>query len=218
MLGASNPIRELISEAHALFGGSASVASLVSLGAGNLGVIAMGVDASSETWASKLQSMIADGERVASEVVKQIGNRGFYFRLSVQLGVQEAIASGISLSKISSLTSDYLQDPEVSNKLEECITSLEFRLGLTTLEQLKYSGGGRATHRSLPPITASFVERSGPWTILVNNLIDVECENTQRILVVSGLGGCGKSTLVTKFAAEYQARSVHYLHAIPFNM
>ncbi|KAG8843220.1 hypothetical protein FRB91_003521 [Serendipita sp. 411] len=141
----------------------------------------------------------------------QLGNLGFYFRLSVQQGLQIAKNLDIPLSTIASVTSEYLQDPEVTSKLEQCVTSLEFRLGLTTLEQLKYSGGGKVAHRSLPPITTNFVERHEPWSTMVKALIDSDSLDTQRILVISGLGGCGKSTLVTKFAAEYQSKLVIYI-------
>ncbi|KAG8798372.1 hypothetical protein FRC16_007375 [Serendipita sp. 398] len=143
---------------------------------------------------------------MANEIAMQLGNLGFYFRLSVQQGLQIAKNLDIPLSTIASVTSEYLQDPEVTSKLEQCVTSLEFRLGLTTLEQLKYSGGGKVAHRSLPPITTNFVERHEPWSTMVKALIDSDSLDTQRILVISGLGGCGKSTLVTKFAAEYQSK------------
>ncbi|KAG8804310.1 hypothetical protein FRB91_003936 [Serendipita sp. 411] len=135
-LGANNPVREVISEAHALFGGDVSVASLISLGAGDHGTISIKEGSPDQDISSVLRTMVVSCERVANEVAIQLGNLGFYFRLSVKHGLQ---AMNLSPSTIYSATSDYLNDPEVSSKLEQCVTSLEFRLGLTTLEQLSRS-------------------------------------------------------------------------------
>ncbi|KAG8829405.1 hypothetical protein FRC17_006647 [Serendipita sp. 399] len=202
-LGVNNPIRQVISEAHALFGGDTFVASLVSLGAGEQRTISIPENASTQELTIALQSMVADCERVANEAAIQMGNLGIYSRFSVKQGFQ---AGYISLATIYSATSDYLDDPEVSSKLEQCITSLEIRQGLTTLEQLKYSGGGRVVHKSFPPITANYVERHEPWNIMIQALIELKSDDNQKLLVISGLGGCGKSTLVTRFASEYQSR------------
>lgn len=58
----------------------------------------------------------------------------------------------------------------------------------------------------LPPLTPYFVMRSHIWEAMMRALIDIpfeEPEEKQRIVVLSGMGGCGKTQMAIKFAKEH---------------
>jgi hypothetical protein len=75
---------------------------------------------------------------------------------------------------------------------------------------LDRSGGGKFTAPGLPPLSNHFVLRKEPWDRIVRTIIgdeDMEAQG-QRILVISGLGGCGKTQLAIKFAKVFGSRYV----------
>jgi ABC-type taurine transport system ATPase subunit len=67
------------------------------------------------------------------------------------------------------------------------------------LIRIEYSSGGVTAHKSLPAITTNFVMRQEPWKRLMNGLILDNDINSQKVVVVSGMGGCGKTQLCSKF-------------------
>jgi hypothetical protein len=48
--------------------------------------------------------------------------------------------------------------------------------------------------------------RDEPWSRLTTGLSDQNIGQGQVVMVVTGLGGCGKTQLVTKFAHEHNDR------------
>lgn len=48
--------------------------------------------------------------------------------------------------------------------------------------------------------------RQVPWTKMTTKLIGEGMDQEQRILVLSGLGGCGKTQLVIRFIKEYKEK------------
>jgi tRNA A37 threonylcarbamoyladenosine biosynthesis protein TsaE len=67
-------------------------------------------------------------------------------------------------------------------------------------------GGGFLAHKSLPAITRAFVMRDEPWNKLMKSITDNVAHRIQRVVVVSGMAGCGKTQLCTKFAHEVGSR------------
>jgi hypothetical protein len=160
-LGASNPTREVIFEAHSLFSGSSGVASLISLGAGHPGNTALqdpitlsllsraagwwGGNSRKETtdnqaWLKVLVNMVNDCEQTAKEIKTQTQHLGVYWRFSVEQGLQ---TSGVNdeceelRGWIITQTRNYLESDSVSLSLDVCFDALKTRLSLTTLEQLR---------------------------------------------------------------------------------
>jgi hypothetical protein len=63
----------------------------------------------------------------------------------------------------------------------------------------------------MPPLTSYFVMRKEPWEKMTRGLISGDGEREkQKIMVISGMGGCGKTQLVIHFTTEFKSRSVYY--------
>jgi hypothetical protein len=134
--GATNPVRELITEAPSLFGGDSSVASLLSLGAGHPGVISFpsgdGVDLN-----RVMHDMMSDCEQRAQEIERQIGRVGIYFRFSVEQGMQSDRLGPIAdPNKLLAQTESYLAEERISKKIGDFIRNFDAVTRLITLDQL----------------------------------------------------------------------------------
>jgi GTPase SAR1 family protein len=57
----------------------------------------------------------------------------------------------------------------------------------------------------MPPLTSYFVMRREPWEKMKRGLLGDNSEE-QRIMVISGMGGCGKTQLVIRFTKEFKRR------------
>jgi hypothetical protein len=57
----------------------------------------------------------------------------------------------------------------------------------------------------LPPKTAFFVERPNLMGAMYNGLFGQD-PNIQRIMVLSGMGGIGKTQMVSRFFEEHEER------------
>lgn len=126
-LGANNPTRQVLHEAQLLFGGDIHMASLVSLGSGHPSVSG----SVSGIHGMAMERILSDSQEISKGVEIQIGALGFYFRFST-----EQSGSEMDTHAIATHTSSYLQELEVSSKLDRCVTILESRLGLVTLDQI----------------------------------------------------------------------------------
>jgi hypothetical protein len=71
---------------------------------------------------------------------------------------------------------------------------------------LEHSPGGQPIYKGMPPLTSYFVMRRKPWKKMREVLGDNTEEEEQRIMVISGMGGCGKTQLVIRFAKEFKRR------------
>jgi len=135
-LGATNPVRELITEAHTLFGGDSGVASLLSLGAGHPGAISFpageGVDLN-----RVMHDMMIDGEQRAHEIERQIGRVGIYFRFSVEQGMQSDRLGRVAESaQVLAQTENYIADYTISEKIGDFIRNFDTAAKPITLDQL----------------------------------------------------------------------------------
>jgi hypothetical protein len=134
--GATNPVRELITEAHSLFGGDSSVASLLSLGAGHPGVISFpsgdGVDLS-----RAMHDMMSDCEQRAQEIERQIGRVGIYFRFSVEQEMQsDRLGPVAETSQVVAQTENYVAEHRVDQKIGDFVRNFDCAARLITLDQL----------------------------------------------------------------------------------
>jgi hypothetical protein len=136
-VGLSNPTHEVIAEAHRAFGGNATVTCLLSIGSGHKGVNAAPLDSNAEAWVEFLNRVTKDSEKIAQEVAAQMKYLTLYHRLSVDYGL-EALKSDMwmDLTTISTATALYLNDIEVSERVERCVETINQGHGFATLEQL----------------------------------------------------------------------------------
>jgi hypothetical protein len=133
--GGSNPVREVITEAHSLFGGDSSVASFLSLGTGHPGVISFpsgGGDLN-----SVMLDMMNDCEQRAQEIERQIGRVGIYFRFSVKQGMQnDRLGPFAEPSQVIAQTESYLADQSTAEDISAFIQNFDTAVRLITLDQL----------------------------------------------------------------------------------
>lgn len=74
----------------------------------------------------------------------------------------------------------------------------------------EHTGSRLPIYKDLPPLIPYFVMRREPWDKLVAGMVDAEAsQDGQRVLVISGMGGCGKTQLVIRFTTEHRSRCVH---------
>jgi hypothetical protein len=117
-LGASNPVSDLITEAHELFGGDSSVSFVLSIGAGHPGTIPIPPDGSVDMH-RLMRDMMNDCEQRAQEVERRLGRVGIYFRFSVQQGMQNIHGGQVTDPDcIASQTEAYLSDQKTSENID----------------------------------------------------------------------------------------------------
>jgi hypothetical protein len=226
-IGFNNPSLEVIKEAFDVFGPEARISCFLSIGAGRPIVPhSLSPDANTARVLQTFEQLATDCETVAKEMDRRIGRRGIYFRLSVDRGLDFTIHSvdPRRLGEIASYTMSYLLDNVVSKNLDDCVfkaqqnsrVSLE---GLCNVLFLLYiyssecrfvdqsrSTGFRSAH-GLPPLSSFFVARESVMKQMVSALFDNQGqESTQRVMVISGLAGSGKTQISLKFAREFEDR------------
>jgi hypothetical protein len=136
-MGSGNPTRELVSEAYHLFGKDAYVSTILSLGSGRLGALAAPAMGEKDKWTDALQDMVKGCEQVAQEMETQVGHLGVYYRFSVEQGLQRMYGAGPNdIGWLNTQVHSYLDDAQVSRKLDHYVEGLRLRLGQVALEQL----------------------------------------------------------------------------------
>jgi hypothetical protein len=136
-MGSGNPTRELILEAYNLFGKDVHVSTILSLGSGRLGALAVPSEGIKDKWGDVLRDMVKSCEQVAQEMETQVGHLGVYYRFSVEQGLQRIYgADANDIGWLNAQVHSYLEDAQVSRKLDHFVESLRLRQGQVTLEQL----------------------------------------------------------------------------------
>ena len=136
-LGLSNPLREIVDVAHRTFGNEALVASLLSIGCGQLGVNVSPENSNTTSQLAFLERVAVDTEQAAQEIGRQMGELALYHRFSVNYGLETSnYRSWQDPTDIATQTSHYLGNPEVAEALENCVDTIANGFGFTTLEQL----------------------------------------------------------------------------------
>jgi hypothetical protein len=135
-LGASNPVSDLITEAHELFGGDSSLSFLLSIGAGHPGTIPIPPDGSVDIH-RLMRDMMNDCEQRAQEVERRLGRVGIYFRFSVQQGMQKIHGDqAMDPNWIASQTEAYLSDQRTSENIDALLQTFNAPNKPVTLSQL----------------------------------------------------------------------------------
>ncbi|KIM29934.1 hypothetical protein M408DRAFT_99051 [Serendipita vermifera MAFF 305830] len=138
--GAVYPAHEVISEAHLLFGGDATVASLLSMGTGHPGIISFPQEGGEAALLKTMREMMHDCEQRSQEMEQRIGRDGIYSRLSVEQGLQNHHSAQTSEPEwIVAQTEDYLNLRDTSNKLDLLVKNIRDQTATITLDRLSTS-------------------------------------------------------------------------------
>jgi hypothetical protein len=148
--GAANPIHEAITEAHLLFGGDSSIASLLSLGTGHPGILTLPSSGGEAALHRIMRDMMDDCEQRAQEIEQRIGRVGIYSRFSVEQGMQnDHPGKPADVAWIVTQTEDYLVRHEIGEKLDVFVQIFGAQTELITLDQLSLSSIHPHTFRVL---------------------------------------------------------------------
>ncbi|CAG7851691.1 SubName: Full=Uncharacterized protein {ECO:0000313/EMBL:CCA68726.1} [Serendipita indica DSM 11827] len=205
--GYNNPTLVAIKEAFDLFGPDARVSCLLSLGSGKAAVRSLGATESDVY--STLEQLAVDCEATAEEVQRRIGSLGVYSRFSVERGL-EFIRSEDGVNGILSHTKIYLEGDAVSAAMDNCLRTAEFPSAVTLEQLFRARPRGLASSHGLPPLSAFYVPRPAVMQAMVATLLDSN-DLGQRVMIISGLGGSGKTQCVLKFCREYEDSYQHIL-------
>jgi hypothetical protein len=135
-LGATNPTREVITEALDLFGGNSTVAFLLSLGAGHPGAVPIPNDGEVDPY-KLMRDRLNDCEQRAQEVERHIGQAGIYFRFSVEQGMQGYHADRrADAGWVPAQAEAYVLDAGTSSRIEGLIRNFNAARKRITLDQL----------------------------------------------------------------------------------
>ena len=136
--GLSNPIREVILEAHHAYGDEATVACLLSIGCGHSGSLALPAGSGATTRKDFLERLLTDGEKTAREVGVQMGRLAIYHRFCVSHGISKE-REWTGSDAVTAHTTIYLEDMEVVEAIAKCAYAIAHGEGFATLEQLSKS-------------------------------------------------------------------------------
>jgi hypothetical protein len=219
--GANNPTREILKEASTLFGPNRRVAQVLSLGSGLPRVISAEPSADDEGGHRLLKEIATDCEMVAQELSTRLYTIDAYLRLNVDRGMEfGTMTDWNELSSIESHTATYIATATVTGALDTSVRYLHERTGALTLEQISacltanFNANGdlislidqsssiKFAAKMAPVVSPYFVLRVKEWEKLVWYLV-TSPSSRQRILPITGMGGCGKTQMVSYFLQEY---------------
>lgn len=216
----TNPVNEVMTAAYDRFGEETKVACLISLGAGRISTTNVSTKKQASKEAEFLRRVFLDGERITQAFKSRMKGLQLYHRFSVEQGLQELDIACYNREIITTHTRFYLEDAAVNDSIDRCVGLLTSRVGLATLEQLckrpflldqtisnefiGHSGGASVTAPRMPLLTRTFVARPGPMAELVDGMS--RAEDAQRLLFISGMGGCGKTQIVLRYIKDYLNR------------
>jgi hypothetical protein len=220
-IGANNPTRELLKEASSIFGPNRRVAQVLSIGSGLPRVISAESSASDEGIHRLLKQLATDCEMVAQELSTRLYTIDAYLRLNVDRGMElVTINDWNELGSIESHTTAYIATATVTGALDTSVRHLRERTGALTLEQISMchtfdfnadndlilvtdqSSSIMFAAKTAPAVSPYFALRVREWEKLVWHLI-TSPSSRQRILPITGMGGCGKTQMVSYFLQEY---------------
>ncbi|KIM28992.1 hypothetical protein M408DRAFT_329034 [Serendipita vermifera MAFF 305830] len=201
-LGANNPTRLLLEEASSIYGKHRRVAQILSLGCGLPQVLSIHHSDKPDP-DRMLKEMTADCEAVANELSTRLLNIDAYIRLNVNRGMEMVRMEGWNdLGAVETHTASYLTIAFVSESIDTSLRYLQNRAGTITLSQINHSSSIKVVAKKAPSVSPYLVLRKKPWETMVNYLVS-STGSRQKIFPITGMGGCGKTQLVSYFLQEY---------------
>ncbi|KIM30136.1 hypothetical protein M408DRAFT_22187 [Serendipita vermifera MAFF 305830] len=204
VLGANNPTQLLLKEAYNIYGQDRRVASIISIGCGMARARPQAANLRDEPDVGKLlKEMVGGCEVIANQLSTWLWNVDGYLRLNASMDMETMkTRDWNSLGGIESQTSFHLARSEISEALGTALGHLRERIGTATLGQLNFSSGIKTTAKTPPAVSPHFILRKQPWAKMVDYLVTTP-PSQQKIFPITGMGGCGKTQLVSYFLRQY---------------
>jgi hypothetical protein len=221
--GANNPTRELLKEASLAFGNDKRVAQIVSIGCGRPHTLSLKEARDEAEVGRLLKEIVTDCHLVAQELSNKLFNVEVYRRFDVERGMGNIEIDNWSvLGDIETHTRSYIEMDAVIKAVEDSLRCLRGRIGAVTLSQISKCIDHHSTSwlrpradrstdqlscikvaaKTAPAVSSHYVVRTKPWQIIVHYLV-TSPSSRQRILPITGMGGCGKTQMVSYFLQEY---------------
>ncbi|KIM29976.1 hypothetical protein M408DRAFT_99729 [Serendipita vermifera MAFF 305830] len=208
-LGANNPTRELLKEASVVFGDQQRVALILSLGAGRPRSTPLASVESNELAGHLLASTASDCETVASDLGTRLFSVVAYVRLDADCeGPTSRLDDWTGLDFIETETSEYVQRPDVNRRVEQACEAAESGIGTATLNQINQSSNAKLPVKTAPALSPFYVVRENPWNIMIDHIADHSAPG-QKVFSITGMGGCGKTQMVSYFLQEKGSQYTH---------
>ncbi|CCA74052.1 hypothetical protein PIIN_08006 [Serendipita indica DSM 11827] len=191
-----NPAPQAIQEASELYGPERRVCLLLSLGYGGSMRQNVGGD-----------DKLVQAEVTAHELERRYGPTGVYYRLSVipSPALPEYVSQE-TLGIISAHTSDYLLNPATDRALDQVVTTSSRKSRFTLKGLAQVTAPPKVSFSGLPPLSPYYVQRDTPMNRMVASFLGAEAEGCQRVQILTGMGGSGKTQLVISFIREHGER------------
>jgi hypothetical protein len=222
----NNPARELLKEAQQVYGDERRLSLILSLGSGKPKDVSLGgSNQESSAMEQLLKKLVVNSEATERDLAHQLYEVGAYVRLNATHGTEGIqLHEWNQLSVIVAHTQDYLTTPSISKLVDHSILGLLEMQGIMSFNRLSESMS-RPLHVSLsyciysqarstrirrqakvpPAVSPYFVVRKEGWEIMQEKLLGARLEGL-NIFVISGMGGCGKTQMVSYFMQKHQAR------------
>ncbi|CAG7847843.1 SubName: Full=Uncharacterized protein {ECO:0000313/EMBL:CCA77866.1} [Serendipita indica DSM 11827] len=204
--GYSNPIFQAIREAYEGYGPTQLVSCILSLGSGShvLRIPEKGYKAMVARYAR-------DAALTADDAQRRLGGSGKYFRLSVTPAIEDdLITEDNPLGVIASGTSSYLSLSHQDQLVDTCLNMATMKGGVDLEALAQVRTEMTASTHGLPPLSPFFVRRQEPTVRIFEGVVRGRTLG-QTVMVISGLGGSGKTQLCIQFALQYGDLFQHVL-------
>ncbi|KAG6879103.1 hypothetical protein C0992_005186, partial [Termitomyces sp. T32_za158] len=205
-LGFNNPSKLVLEETESVFGHSAQVACLVSIGAGQLGPLSL----QHSDMLNIVRKIATDTEKAAEELMSQYKHiPDVFFRLNVEQGLQNlALDDWTKLAEIKTHTHSYLLQTTKANHVNNIVQALHtspskisvgiFRGSVLPENHIKIF---MQDIYQIPAPTRVFTGRIDILEKLNEYFATDSISKEQKRYVLYGLGGAGKTQIVLQFLA-----------------
>ncbi|CAG8756153.1 4750_t:CDS:1, partial [Acaulospora colombiana] len=163
-------------------------------------------------------------ETIEKDISYQLYEVGAYVRMNVARGLEDMrLQDWNRLGKVTSSIKQYLESTSVVKLLDTTVKFVTERPGVMSLNQLsKYPHRLKRYHSSPlhppactirircqakgpPAVSPYFVVRKEGWQIMEQKLLGPRAEGL-NVFVISGMGGCGKTQMVSYFVQAHHQK------------
>jgi hypothetical protein len=132
IVGCANPTTDVLREAQAAFGGEIQVSTILSIGAGNLDHKIIDKLVGSGLHSEMIKNSARNAEAIDQGLEKRLGSLAIYFRFNSNLtGLLKKDPRGVR-----SFTYQYLRDSVVNSKLNEALSNMRSRKGVSSIKDI----------------------------------------------------------------------------------
>jgi hypothetical protein len=226
----NNPARELLKETQKVYGDERRLSIIMSLGSGRARMLSLD-ESSVQTSGIRglLKRLTVNSAVTEKDLAHQLYEVGAYIRLNPIHSYEDIrLDEWRNLSVILAHTKDYLVTPSITKLVDHSVFGLVEKRGVMSLNQLSvsfllFSCGysftlslfqARTTRikrqaKTPPAVSPYFVVRKDGWDNMEEKLLGPHLEGV-NVFVISGMGGCGKTQMVSYFVQKHHTRQVSF--------